>query len=81
MAILRYRLYDLDRLIVRTVSHALLTALLAGALIGVLALSTDVLPFSSRVGVAASTLVAAALFNPLRHRVQRAVAPLQPRPL
>jgi hypothetical protein len=73
VAILRYRLYDLDRLISRTVSYALLTALLAGAFIGVVALSTDVLPLSSRVGVAASTLVAAALFNPLRGRIQDAV--------
>jgi hypothetical protein len=73
VAILRYRLYDLDRLISRTVSYALLTALLAGAFIGVVVLTTDVLPLSSRVGVAASTLVAAALFNPLRTRVQRVV--------
>jgi hypothetical protein len=73
VAILRYRLYDLDRLISRTVSYALLTALLAGTFIGVVALTTDVLPLSSRVGVAASTLVAAALFNPLRTRVQRVV--------
>ena len=73
VAILRYRLYDIDRLISRTLAYAILTALLVGTFIGVVALATDVLPFSSRVAVAASTLVAVALFNPLRVRVQRAV--------
>jgi hypothetical protein len=73
IAILRYRLYDIDRLISRTLAYALLTGILVGAFIGVVALSTDVLPFSSRVGVAASTLVAAALFNPVRVRTQRVV--------
>jgi len=73
VGVLRYRLYEIDRLISRTVSYAILTGLLVGTFIGVVALTTDVLPLSSRVGVAASTLVAAALFNPLRLRVQRLV--------
>jgi len=73
VGVLRYRLYDIDRLISRTVSYAILTGLLAGTFIAVVALTTDVLPLSSRVGVAASTLVAAALFNPVRVRVQRIV--------
>ena len=73
IAILRYRLYEIDRLISRTISYAILTGLLVGAFIGVVVLTTDVLPFSSPVGVAASTLCAAALFNPLRKRVQRLV--------
>ena len=71
--ILKYRLYEIDRLISRTVSYAILTALLAGTFVGLVALTTDLLPFSSSVGVAASTLAAAALFNPLRKRVQRVV--------
>ncbi|MGO9753130.1 MAG: hypothetical protein ACLP8S_00765 [Solirubrobacteraceae bacterium] len=73
VGILKYRLYEIDRLISRTLSYAILTALLGGTLVGLVALTTDLLPFSSSVGVAASTLAAAALFNPLRGRVQRVV--------
>ena len=73
VGVLRYRLYEIDRLVSRTLSYALLTALLAGTFIGLVVLSTDTLALSGRVGVAASTLVAAALFNPLRVRVQRLV--------
>jgi MFS family permease len=75
MAILRYRLYDIDRVISRTVSYALLTGALVGLYVGVVAFTTRVLPFSSSssVAVAVSTLVAAAAFNPLRRRLQRMV--------
>jgi hypothetical protein len=73
VAILRYRLYEIDRLISRTLAYALLTALLVGVFAGLVLLTTRVLPFSSPVAVAASTLAAAALFNPLRTRVQRFV--------
>ena len=73
VAILRYRLYDLERLISRTLSYLIVTGLLAGVFVGSVALATDVLPFSSPVGVAASTLAAVALFNPLRRRVQHTV--------
>ena len=73
VGILRYRLYEIDRLISRTLSYAILTALLVGTFIGLISLTTRVLPFSSPVGVAASTLAAAALLNPLRKRVQRIV--------
>ena len=73
VAILKYRLYEIDRLISRTLSYAIVTGLLVATFVGLVALTTDVLPFSSPVGVAASTLVAAALFNPLRLRVQRIV--------
>ena len=73
VGILKYRLYEIDRLVSRTLAYAILTALLVGTFIGLVALSTDALALSSRVGVAASTLAAAALFNPLRVRVQRVV--------
>jgi hypothetical protein len=73
VGILRYRLYDIDRLISRTLSYAILTALLVGMFIGLIALTTNTLAISGRVGVAASTLSAAALFNPLRKRIQHLV--------
>ena len=73
VAILRYRLYEIDRLISRTLAYAILTALLVGTFIGLVALTTNTLTLSGNVGVAASTLAAAALFNPLRKRVQRIV--------
>jgi hypothetical protein len=73
IGILRYRLYDIDRLISRTLSYALLTGLLIGVFAGVVLLTTRVLPFSSPVGVAASTLAAAGLFAPLRSRLQQLV--------
>jgi hypothetical protein len=73
LAILKYRLYDIDRLISRTLAYAVVTGLLVGVYAGLVLLATRVLSFSSPVAVAASTLVAAALFNPVRRRVQRAV--------
>ncbi len=71
--ILKYRLYDIDRLISRTISYAVLTGLLVSVFAGLVLLTTRVLPFSSPVGVAAATLAAAALFSPLRNRLQRIV--------
>ena len=73
IAILKYRLYDIDRIISRTLAYAIVTALLVGAYAGLVLLATRVLAFSGTIAVAASTLAAAALFNPLRRRVQRGV--------
>jgi hypothetical protein len=73
VGILKYHLYDIDRLISRTLSYTLVTGLLVGVYAGIVTLATRVLPLTSPIGVAASTLAVAALFNPLRHRVQRAV--------
>jgi hypothetical protein len=73
IAVLRYRLYDIDRVISRTVSYAIITGLLAGVYAGLVLLATDVLRLSSPVAVAAATLAAAGLFAPLRRRVQRLV--------
>ena len=73
VGILKYRLFDIDRLISRTLAYVLLTGLLVGIYAGLVLLATQVLRFSSTVAVAASTLAAAALFTPLRRRLQRAV--------
>ena len=73
MAILRYRLYDIDRIISRTLAYAIVTGLLVGVYAGLVLLATRVLAFHTSVAVAAATLAAAALFNPLRQRVQRVV--------
>ena len=74
VAILRYRLYDIDRIISRTVSYGAVTAILAGVFVGTILVSQTVLAsFFSGSSVAASTLVVAALFQPLRRRVQSIV--------
>jgi MFS family permease len=73
IGILKYRLYDLDRIVSRTLAYAVVTGLLVGVYAGLVLLSTHVLSLKSPVAVAAATLVAAALFNPVRRRVQRAV--------
>jgi len=70
VAILKYRLYDIDRIISRTLAYAIVTGLLVGLYAGLVLLATRVLSFHSSVAVAAATLAAAALFNPLRRRVQ-----------
>jgi hypothetical protein len=73
VAVLRYRLYEIDRIISRVISYAIITAVLAGVFAGLVLLATVVLPFKSSVAVAVATLAAAALFNPLRRRVQHSV--------
>ena len=73
VAVLKYRLYAIDRIVSRVISYAVITAVLAGVFAGLVILATEVLPFKTPVAVAAATLVAAALFNPLRRRVQHAV--------
>ena len=72
-AVLKYRLYEIDRIISRTLAYAIVTGLLVGLYAGLVLLATHVLSFSSPVAVAAATLAAAALFSPVRRRVQRVV--------
>jgi hypothetical protein len=73
LGILKFRLYDIDRIISRTLAYAIVTGLLVGVYAGLVLLVTHVLTVKTPVAVAAATLAAAALFNPLRRRVQRMV--------
>jgi hypothetical protein len=73
VAVLRYRLYDLDRVISRTLTYALLTVLLGLGYAGVVLGLGRLLPDSSSLVVAAATLAAVAAFSPLRRRVQALV--------
>ena len=73
VAVLKYRLYEIDRIISRTLAYAIVTGLLVGVYAGLVLLATQVLDIKSPVAVAVSTLAAAALFSPVRRRVQKAV--------
>jgi hypothetical protein len=73
VAVLRYRLWDLDRLVSRTVTYALVTVLLVVPYLLVVPATTRLFQGSGSLAVAAATLAAAAAFQPLRHRVQALV--------
>jgi len=70
VAITRYQLYEIDRIISRTISYALVVALSAGMFFGLVAVVSSFLPSNNPVAVAGATLAVAALFNPLRRRIQ-----------
>jgi len=72
-AVLKYRLYEIDRIISRTVAYAIVTGLLVGVYAGLVLLATRILSVHTPVAVAAATLAAAALFSPLRRWVQHVV--------
>jgi hypothetical protein len=72
-AILRYRLYDLDRIISRTLAYGLLTILLGGGYAGVVLGLGQLFGQGSSLVVAGATLASAALFQPARRRIQAAV--------
>ena len=76
VAVLRYRLYAIDHIISRTIGWAVVTAVLVAVFVGVVVILQSVLSPVTRentLAVAASTLIACALFQPLRRRVQHAV--------
>jgi hypothetical protein len=72
VAIVRYRLYDIDRLVNRTLVYGALTAILAGAYLAIVVALQNYIPGAddSDLTIAGSTLAVAALFRPLRGRVQ-----------
>jgi hypothetical protein len=72
-AILRYRLYDLDRIISRTLAYGLLTLLLGGGYAAAVLGLGQLLGQDSSLVVATATLAVAALFHPARRRIQQAV--------
>jgi hypothetical protein len=71
VAILRYRLYEIDRIISRTLTYAVVVGLLAVVVLGLIASMTLFLPSDDPLAVAVATLAVFVLFNPVRHRVQR----------
>lgn len=73
LAILRYRLYEIDRLISRTVSYTVVVGALVAVYAGGVLIIGTLLPRQNEVAVASSTLAVAALFSPLRRVVQARV--------
>jgi hypothetical protein len=76
VAVLRYRLYEIDRLISRTIGWGVLTVILGAVFVGlVLGLQALLAPFtgSNELAVAGSTLLVFSLFQPVRRRVQALV--------
>lgn len=72
-SVLKYRLYDIDRVVSRTVTYTLVVGVLGLVFFGLVTFLSSRLGSGHQLVVAGSTLAVAALFNPLRHRVQRQV--------
>jgi hypothetical protein len=73
LAVTRYRLYEIDRIVSRTITYAVVVALLAGTYLGLVTFISGLLPTQDSLAVAASTLAVAALFNPLRRGLRSVV--------
>ena len=73
ISILRYRLYDIDRLIRRTLAYGILTAALAVTYFVTVLLLQQIFPAQSQLAIVLSTLAVTALFSPLRQRIQSAI--------
>lgn len=70
VAMTRYRLYDIGKIISRTVTYAVVVALLGATYFGLVTLITSLVPSQNALAVAGSTLAVATLFNPVRKRIQ-----------
>lgn len=73
VAVMRYRLYEIDRIISRTLSYAIVVVVLGAVYFGTVTLATMVLPSQNSLAVAGATLVVAAVFNPARKRIQQGI--------
>jgi TRAP-type C4-dicarboxylate transport system permease small subunit len=73
IAVLRYRLYDIDRIITRTASYATVIGLLLIVYALVVTLLSQLVPVEGDFAVVVSTLTAATFFHPLRKRVQKVI--------
>jgi hypothetical protein len=73
LAVTRHGLYEIDRIISRTVTYGLVSAVLIGVYLATVFVLGSLPPLQGELAVAGSTLLAAALFNPLRRRIQNAV--------
>ncbi len=73
VAMTRYRLYDIGRIISRTVTYTIVVVVLGGLYFGMATFIAALLPSQNALAVASATLAAAAVFNPLRKRIQRRV--------
>jgi len=73
IAVMRYRLFDIDKIITRTITYGLVTSLLIGVYAGTVFLISSLVPTAGSLAVAGATLLAAALFAPMRRRAQALV--------
>lgn len=73
IAVMRYRLFDIDRIITRTITYGLVTGLLIGIYAATVFLISTLVPDAGSLAVAGATLLAAGLFAPLRRRAQTLV--------
>lgn len=73
VAVLRYRLYEIDRLVSRSLSYALVVATLAGIYVTVVWVLSRALPANSNIAVSASILTVMVILNPIRLRIQNRV--------